>query len=230
MGAPKATTFLSNLHHSWQPLLALFTVDLMELLLSDTLTVKQLVSKGSALESDPLNAIFTLVLFLLLLVIWLFGSNLLKRLCTIIYAGWVTLGLISSIAVLVLTMPARTAGGAGFGMLWDALIVWSVNVVIFAVWYWLLDSGGYEARAQMGYERQDFVFPQQANTSLPGWEHWSPGFVDYLFLAFSTSTAFSPTDTLILSPKAKLASMLQAIISLITIAALGGYAVNVLAG
>ncbi|MFZ5903261.1 MAG: hypothetical protein ACOYZ8_06905 [Chloroflexota bacterium] len=230
MSARKTSKFWSNLDQGWQPLLALFAVDMMELILSDTLTVKQILPKTSALESDPLNSSVTLILFVTVLFAWLLGSNIVKRISAIIYAGWVTLGLISSLVVLILTMPARTAAGAGIGMLWDALMVWGVNVVIFAVWYWLIDSGGHEARSKSLPERRDFVFPQQANASLSGWDHWTPGFVDYMFLAFNTSTAFSPTDTLILTYKAKLATMLQATISLITIAALAGYAINIMAG
>ena len=229
MSNRKASNFLSDLDQGWQPLLALFFVDMMELLLSDTLTVKQLLPESSGLESDPLNVIITLLLFILVFTSWLSGKKLLSHLFTIIYAGWVTLGLIFSVVALVITMPVRTVSNAGFGLLWDALIVWGVNVVIFAVWYWLLDSGGYEVRRQKEIHQNDFVFPQQAN-ALPGWEAWTPNFIDYLFLAFNTSTAFSPTDTLILSYKAKLATMLQATISLITIAALAGYAVNIIAG
>lgn len=221
---------MSGLDQSWQPLLALFFVDMMELLLSDTLTVRQLLPKSSGLESDPFNVIITLILFVLVFASWLSGKKLLRRLFTIIYAGWVTLGLIFSVVTLVLTMPVRTVANAGFGLLWDALIVWGVNVVIFAVWYWLLDSGGYEVREQNKVLKRDFVFPQQANPSLYGWEDWTPNFIDYLFLAFNTSTAFSPTDTLILSYRVKLTTMLQATISLVTIAALAGYAVNIIAG
>ena len=229
MSTRKASNFLSNLGQGWQPLLALFFVDMMEFLLSDTLTVKQLLPKNSGLESDPFNVIITLILFILVFTSWLFGKELLSRLFTIVYAGWVTLGLIFSVVALIITMPVRTAANTGFGLLWDALIVWGVNVVIFAIWYWLLDCGGYETRRQNATHKRDFVFPQQAN-SLPGWKDWTPNFIDYLFLAFNTSTAFSPTDTLILSYKAKLITMLQATISLITIAALAGYAVNIIAG
>jgi uncharacterized membrane protein len=57
---------------------------------------------------------------------------------------------------------------------------------------------------------------------------WTPHFVDYLFLAFNTSTAFSPTDTAVLSRWAKLLTMLQSLISLTIIALLAARAVNVL--
>ena len=70
----------------------------------------------------------------------------------------------------------------------------------------------------------DFVFPQMAVQQT----EWTPEFVDYLFLAFNTSTAFSPTDTMVLARRAKVLMMLQSIISLVTIAVLAARAINTL--
>jgi uncharacterized membrane protein len=58
---------------------------------------------------------------------------------------------------------------------------------------------------------------------------WSPGFIDYLYLAFTNATAFSPTDTMPMSPRAKLLMMVQAAISLLTVALVAARAVSVLA-
>jgi hypothetical protein len=70
------------------------------------------------------------------------------------------------------------------------------------VWYWLLDAGGPVKRHEGKCERRDFLFPQFGN-QIEGWEKWNPNFVDYLFLAFSTSTTFGPTDTMVLSRRVK---------------------------
>jgi len=61
-----------------------------------------------------------------------------------------------------------------------------------------------------------------------GEEEWEPNFVDYLFLAFNTSTAFSPTDVPVLSRWAKSLMMIQSTISLFVIALLAGRAINIL--
>jgi hypothetical protein len=61
-----------------------------------------------------------------------------------------------------------------------------------------------------------------------GEESWSPGFIDYLFLAFNTSTAFSPTDVPVLSRWAKTLMIVQSVISLATVALLAARAVNIL--
>jgi len=107
------------------------------------------------------------------------------------------------------------------------------NILIFASWYWRLDGGGPQQRAlTRGHVDGAFLFPQM--TMHPeariaaGEQEWQPNFVDYLFLAFNTSTAFSPTDVPVLSRWAKLLMMIQAMISLLVIALLAGRAVNIL--
>jgi len=118
-------------------------------------------------------------------------------------------------------------------MLRSAGALWITNILVFASWYWRLDGGGPRARELRGAHVDGaFLFPQmmldqQAKREM-GEECWSPGFIDYLFLAFNTSTAFSPTDTPVLSRWAKAMTMIQALISLATVALLAARAVNIL--
>jgi hypothetical protein len=120
-------------------------------------------------------------------------------------------------------------------LLTSALALWSVNILIFALWYWSLDAGGQTQREAIeGKKITAFLFPQ-AQMSLMQTSHvshtikqWQPHFIDYLFLAFNTSTAFSPTDTPVLSRWAKCMSMVQAIISLTIVIMLAARAVNIL--
>jgi hypothetical protein len=118
-------------------------------------------------------------------------------------------------------------------MLRSAVALWFTNVLVFATWYWRLDAGGPHIRDRFyGHHRGSFLFPQMtmSNEELErqGMTGWSPGFVDYLFLAFNTSTALSPTDTAILEPWAKILSMIQSLISLSVIAFIAARAVNIL--
>jgi hypothetical protein len=111
-----------------------------------------------------------------------------------------------------------------------ALLIWVTNVVAFAIWYWEVDRGGPFARAPehaRPAERPDLLFPQLA-ADLPGWGSWLPGFTDYLFVAFTTATAFSPTDTMPLSSRTKALMTVEAAISLLTLAVVAARAVNVL--
>jgi hypothetical protein len=109
------------------------------------------------------------------------------------------------------------------------LLIWVTNVAAAAVSFWELDRGGPFARDPehaRESRRPDLPFPQQ--TGIPGWDPqtWRPGFGDYLFVAFTAATAFSPTDTLPLSFPAKLVTTLASAVSLVTIGILVARAVN----
>ncbi len=107
-------------------------------------------------------------------------------------------------------------------------ILWVMNIIVFALWYWRLDAGGPMARADRGnHEIGCFLFPQMTLRKIDAGP-WIPHFVDYLFVAFNTSTAFSPTDTAILSRWAKLLVMTQSIISLGLVVLVVSRAVNII--
>ena len=112
-------------------------------------------------------------------------------------------------------------------LLRDAGLIWIVNILIFALWYWEIDGGGPGRRHREGYHSSDFVFPQ-LTLDQKDRPPWCPSFVDYLFLAFNTSTAFSPTDTLVLSRRIKLLVMTQSLISLMVLAIIAARAINTL--
>jgi hypothetical protein len=108
-----------------------------------------------------------------------------------------------------------------------ASIIWIANLLTFAVWYWEIDSGGPERRHTntSSYQSEDFLFPQMSQDQGDS-VNWSPGLLDYLFLAFNQSTAFSPTDTAVLSRRAKILTMSQTSISLLIIVVLAARAVS----
>jgi hypothetical protein len=105
--------------------------------------------------------------------------------------------------------------------------IWCGNVLIFTLLYWLLDSGGADERMRGTPKYRDFDFPSLDNEapSPPGWQ---PGLVDYLFLAFTTSTAFSPTEAMPMTARAKLLMILQATIALITVVIVAARTINIL--
>ena len=118
-------------------------------------------------------------------------------------------------------------------LLSSAAALWVANFLVFASWYWRLDGGGPHQRSLTpGHTDGAFLFPQMtmpSDAKIAAGEHdWEPKFVDYLFLAFNTSTAFSPTDVPVLSRWAKMLMMIQAMISLLVIALLAGRVVNIL--
>ncbi len=118
-------------------------------------------------------------------------------------------------------------GPSGQSLLLDALNIWFTNVVIFALWYWNIDRDGPAMRGLWPRASPDFLFPQMLG---PGDEdpRWTPGFVDYFYVSFTNATAFSPTDTMPLSPRAKLLMTIQASASLLTVGLVAARAVNIL--
>jgi hypothetical protein len=129
-----------------------------------------------------------------------------------------TLAVATSAALLVYQIPEKTLPPRE--LLFDAGLIWALNVAVFALWYWEIDCGGPRTRRTEGYRTVDIVFPQFSADDPKLGEGWQPNFVDYLFLAFTTSTAFSPTDTMVLSVRAKLLMMAQSAISLVVVAVL----------
>jgi len=145
--------------------------------------------------------------------------------------GIETLALIGSVCLLVSVLIH--GGEKPIPLLKSAGALWISNILIFALWYWRLDAGGPHARnACDGHTRGAILFPQMTipDDSPNKDRNWEPHFVDYLFLAFNNSTAFSPTDAPILSRWAKVLTMLQASISLVIVALLAARAVNILSG
>ena len=125
---------------------------------------------------------------------------------------------------------ALLAGHAGSGqtLLIDAMNIWGTNIIAFALWFWAIDRGGPASRGLTSSRQPDFLFPQMSMSD-PHYRSWSPGFIDYVFVAFTNATAFSPTDTMPLSARAKLLSMAEAGVSLLTLALVAARAVNILA-
>ena len=139
----------------------------------------------------------------------------------------VTLALVGSLVLLILSLPQKAEAPAA--LLGSAAALWITNVLVFALWYWRLDAGGPHRRDARGsHANGAFFFPQMMKGAPGADTAWSPRFVDYLFLAFNTSTAFSPTDTPVMSRWAKVLSMLQSLVSLTIVAILASRAVGLL--
>lgn len=159
------------------------------------------------------------------------GNHALNEALGYVLNSVVTAALILSIGLLIRAVTQHQITPAQ--LLRSAASLWLANILVFASWYWHLDGGGPHKRAMTpGHTDGAFLFPQMTMPSeaktAAGEDEWEPRFVDYLFVAFNTSTAFSPTDVPVLSRWAKGLMMVQSMISLIVIALLAGRAVNIL--
>lgn len=144
--------------------------------------------------------------------------------------GLIALLNVANLVSLLLLIRSLLHGSKATGrlLLLDALNIWGTNMIVYALWYWELDRGGPLRRGTPQERGPDLLFPQMsAPDTLSG--TWRPHFVDYLFVAFTNATAFSPTDTLPLTPTVKVLMMLQAATSLLTLALVASRAVNSLA-
>lgn len=138
-------------------------------------------------------------------------------------------GLADQLIQVLSTMVRRSAEVSGLQLLTASIALWATNVLIFSIAYWRTDRGGPEARANTASMRPDWLFPQQSAPKEAQLE-WRPTFIDYLFLSYCTTTAFSPAEAQPLTSRAMLLLMLESIISLITIVAIASRAINILGG
>jgi uncharacterized membrane protein len=159
------------------------------------------------------------------------GKHSLNRILGFTVTSAVTLGMIVSVILLIGALPSHRESPTE--LLISAASLWTTNVLVFALWYWRLDAGGPHGRdSRLGHPDGAFLFPQMTmapEAKVKARQHtWSPNFFDYLFIAFNTSTAFSPTDVPVLARWGKLLMMLQSIISLTVLVLLAARAVNIL--
>lgn len=179
------------------------------------------------LSLGPSWLLLVIIVFLLIpiLVSYRYGRYDVTRILTLTANAIITIAMIASLALLVKGIPEHLETPKA--LLRSASALWITNILVFALWYWKLDAGGPLRRDHHGFLNSSFLFPQMLSREEQD-SSWKPNFVDYLFLAFNTSTAFSPTDTAVLSRWAKLGMMVQSLISLMIVVLLAARAVNIL--
>jgi uncharacterized membrane protein len=115
----------------------------------------------------------------------------------------------------------------GRALIFAGVLIWLTNFLIFALWYWEMDRGG-PGRRSAGHDGPpDFLFPQMADDRIEPLQ-WRPKFIDYLYVSLTNAMAFSPTDTMPLTPMAKSFMGVQSLVSLVTIGLIVSRAVNIL--
>jgi hypothetical protein len=205
----------------WQALLALIAVGCIHAALPPWFTV------GPAWLLPAIIA----VLLVPTIMTHRMGRHSLNHALGIVINAIVTVALIASVALLVRTLPGQKQ--APLPLLLSGAELWFANVLVFALWYWRLDGGGPNIRdRRREFGSRSFVFPQMQIEKIErgrfGVERWRPGFVDYLFIAFTQSSTFGPTDAPLLARWAKLLAMCQVFISLSIVVLLISRAVGIL--
>lgn len=144
-----------------------------------------------------------------------------RNLTVFVVVGLMSLFNALTLSQLILFMIYPSPHGTidGLRLLSSAVSIWLTNVVSFALLYWVVDGNGPEHRAHDLKGFRDFAFP--GDTTFPV-------FADYLFLAFNTATAFSPTDTAPLTTRTRVLMMVESVVSLVALAVVAARAVNIL--
>jgi hypothetical protein len=168
-----------------------------------------------------------LILIAATLLLWLLTRKRHLFRAIIITNGLLTIGLFVNMSAL-LDALTRLSAQAAKSLVGDVFLMVITNILIFSIWYWIIDPPGID-ETKRDDAPWDFLFPQRG-ADLPHYESWVPRYTDYLYLAFTTSFAFSPTDTLPLTHRAKILMLLQSTISIITLTAIASSAVSLLAG
>jgi hypothetical protein len=205
----------------WQALLAFLAVGAIYLALPRDLII------------GPTWLLPTLIVVLLIptVVSHRQGRRSLNRALGIVINGITTLALIGSVILLVRALPSHRE--APLKLLLSGGLLWLTNVIVFALWYWRLDGGGPTVRHEVKkFGSTSFLFPQmqvphdeRAQFACTGWR---PHFLDYLFISFTQSSTFGPTDAPLLARWAKVLAMIQILISLSIVILLISRAVGVL--
>src|SRR5262245_57735118 len=150
------------------------------------------------------------------------------RTASLVLLGLIVLGNLIGVCLLVAALVTTGSDELGGGqLLVTAASIWIGNVIVFGLVYWDLDAGGPFARARGSRTRPDFVFPQDENPGLAP-DEWRPRVWDYLFVSLTSGTAFSPTDSMPLTGRAKLLVSAESVVSLVLIVLVTARAVNVL--
>ncbi len=206
----------------WHIQLAIIVAIGLQLLLAENLTI------------GPKYLIAGLEVFLLAILtitrheLFLSKTGRLRRLADLILTGIISLANITSLILVLNYLLSKTHQLDGRTLIYSAIAIFITNIIMFGLWYWQIDGGGAGGR---GTHRPpvDFLFPQMTTpATVTEQPDWHPTFFDYLYVSITNATAFSPTDTMPLTHRAKLLMSAQGVTSLLTVALVAARAINIL--
>lgn len=213
---------LGNKHHDHDPIWH------VELIMLVVIVLQFMLPEHYVFGAKWLNPSLEIALMLLLLATTprksVFASPK-RRLNVVLLLLILALGNVYALSRVATQLLQSGKVNDGRELITTALNIYLTNIVIFALLYWEMDAGGPGNRAQAKDVDRDFLFPQSQMNSLA---KWRPTFIDYLYVSSTNSTAFSPTDTMPLTRRAKMFMLFQALVSLVVIALVAARAVNIL--
>lgn len=221
----------TRIHSGTWALIVILAIFLLQNSLSDSLSIARLSPRAPNyfLREEVINQgwqLIKLAVFVPAVIFLLLDRRNWLRTSIIVSNSLLTFELFASTLLLVLSL-GNDRPGSPEGLVRDTIAVLAINVLTFSLWFWIIDSDAGELVPQSADQRWDFLFPQRASI-VPGYAAWKPLFVDYFFLAFTTTTTFGPADTLPLSRRAKLLMLMETTIAVIALVVLAGRALSII--
>jgi|SRR5690349_18575999 hypothetical protein len=212
---PKARTRRAIFAPHWGAILALIAIGVLYALLP------QNVNGGPAWLLLTIEGVILLPVLISILTGHRFSLTT-RRIGSLVLLGVVTLAMSVAVLHLIFTLKHDLNGAT---LLYTGLLLYACNTLVFSLWYWAVDGGGADERLLSEHRAFDFLFPQQ----MGGFDAvWIPGYFDYLYVAFTGATAFSPTDTMPLTHRAKFLMMAEAFLALLLISFVVSRAINII--
>jgi hypothetical protein len=224
-GRPAASRLIARLDRMspyWGPQVVVLAALLLDLALPDRLTI------GPAWLLPTVEGLLLLGLIIASPQPNLRHSPLRRHLAIFLIALVSAVNLVSLILLCHFLLRGHTSNG--HELILSGIVLWGTNVLLFGLWYFELDRGGPVARATNAGGYPDFLFVQMSDGERYSQEGWLPRLVDYLYTSLTNATAFSPTDTMPMSPVAKWLMATQSLAALTTIGLVVARAVNILQG
>ena len=225
--------FYSERRRNLPGLIALAIVGALNWIVSDALDFTSIVAQLN-IDVAAFNQVANVllpefglfgILFAIAVIGWLLDQERLIRWVFFAANGIATFNVSNYVFDLLLSITNREGNRDAALLLVDAVLVWLMNWIVFSIWFWILDGGGPDRRGTTHAKRIEMQFKQQEEP-IPGWEHWRPGFLDYVFAAFGSSTSLGPNDVSILSSRFKILTMLQTVNSLSVVALIAARAIG----
>ena len=186
------------------------------------------IMNGNTAYSPHTLIMLTELTFIALMSLTIFRPSLLTtapyRIVSFILLGLISVENVSSIAT-ILHLLVTNSGLVGYRLLGTAIAIFLTNIIVFALWYWEIDSPGFSGKRWSRYDK-DFLFPQQIHSHIL--QSWRPQFLDYLYISVTNAINFAPADTVPMTRQAKLLMSAQALISVTTLALIIARSVSII--
>jgi len=139
--------------------------------------------------------------------------------------GLISFENVTSIVLVLRQLIGNSHTLSGYQLLGSAIAIFLTNIIVFALWYWEIDSPGLSGKRWSKHDR-DFLFLQQGKPAV--FQGWQPHFIDYLYHSLTNAINFAPADTRPITPQAKVLMAAQALISVTTLALIVARSVSIL--